>query len=204
MSESRQMWMSHVHVNEVWHIWFGARWGRRSIVITREDSTSSHRHQRGFFFIYEERGITFIALIDREELLSSSMETNHMWHDSLICAMSPWSRTTIIMNREESPSSHSSQAESPWFLSCDYTREESPPMNESCHIWMSNVKYEWVMSHMSESWHIWVSHVTYEWVMPNTTFITIITSGITLVTWLIHRRWFLSCIITREEWPSSH
>ena len=27
-------------------------------------------------------------------------------------------------------------------------------MNESCHIWMSYVTYEWVMSHMNESCHI--------------------------------------------------
>jgi len=38
-------------------------------------------------------------------------------------------------------------------------------MNESCHIWMSHVTYEWVMSHMNQSCHIRVSHVTYEWVM---------------------------------------
>jgi len=40
-------------------------------------------------------------------------------------------------------------------------------MNESCHIWMSHVTYEWVMSHMNESCLIWVSHVTYEWVMSH-------------------------------------
>ena len=40
-------------------------------------------------------------------------------------------------------------------------------MNESCHIWMSHVTYEWVMSHMNESCHIWMSHVTYEWVMSH-------------------------------------
>jgi len=38
-------------------------------------------------------------------------------------------------------------------------------VNESCHIWMSHVAYEWVMSHMNESCCIWMSHVTYEWVM---------------------------------------
>ena len=37
-------------------------------------------------------------------------------------------------------------------------------VNESCHIWMSHVTCEWVMSHMNESCHIWMSHVTYEWV----------------------------------------
>jgi len=36
-------------------------------------------------------------------------------------------------------------------------------MNESCHIWMGHVTYEWVMSHMKESCHLWMSHVTYEW-----------------------------------------
>jgi len=40
-------------------------------------------------------------------------------------------------------------------------------MNESRHIWMSHVTYEWVMSRMTESYHIWMSHVTYEWVMSH-------------------------------------
>jgi len=30
--------------------------------------------------------------------------------------------------------------------------------NESCHIWMSHVTFEWVMSHLNESCHIWISH----------------------------------------------
>ena len=34
-------------------------------------------------------------------------------------------------------------------------------MNESCHIWMSHVTYEWVMSHTNESCYIWMSHVTH-------------------------------------------
>jgi len=38
-------------------------------------------------------------------------------------------------------------------------------MNESCHIWMSHVIHEWVVSHMNESCHTWMSRVTYEWVM---------------------------------------
>jgi len=37
-------------------------------------------------------------------------------------------------------------------------------MNESCWIWMSN---EWIMSHMNESCHIWMSQFTYEWVMAH-------------------------------------
>jgi len=54
-------------------------------------------------------------------------------------------------------------------------------MNESCHIWMSHVTdewvmshiwmshvtYEWVTSHMNESCHMWMSPVTYEWVMSH-------------------------------------
>ena len=38
-------------------------------------------------------------------------------------------------------------------------------VNESCHVWVSHVTYEWVMSRVSESCHVWVSHVTYEWVV---------------------------------------
>ena len=39
------------------------------------------------------------------------------------------------------------------------------PIRESCHVWMSHVTCELVVSHMNESCHIWVSHVTHEWVM---------------------------------------
>jgi len=68
-------------------------------------------------------------------------------------------------------------------------------MNESCHIWMSHVTYEWVMLHMNESCHIWMSHVTYEWVMSNMneslTYLSLIcamTCAMThsYVTWLTH------------------
>jgi len=41
-------------------------------------------------------------------------------------------------------------------------------MNESCHKWTRHVTYEWVMSHVNESRHIWMSHVPYEWVMSHT------------------------------------
>jgi len=63
-------------------------------------------------------------------------------------------------------------------LTCSYTfpgRDMGSivRLNESCHIWMSYVTYEWVMSHMNESCQM--SHVTeqysqfvsYEWVMSN-------------------------------------
>jgi len=40
-------------------------------------------------------------------------------------------------------------------------------VNESCHMWMSHVTCEWVMSYMNESRHIWMSHVTYGWVMSH-------------------------------------
>ena len=46
--------------------------------------------------------------------------------------------------------------------------EMSPcQMNEPCHIWMSHVTYEGVMSHMNESCHIWMSHVPYKGVMSH-------------------------------------
>ena len=32
-------------------------------------------------------------------------------------------------------------------------------MTESCHIWMSHVTYDWVMSHINESCHIWMIYV---------------------------------------------
>jgi len=35
------------------------------------------------------------------------------------------------------------------------------------HVRMSHVTYEWVMSHMNESCHIWMSRVRYEWVMSH-------------------------------------
>jgi len=61
-------------------------------------------------------------------------------------------------------------------------------VDDSCHIWMSQVTCEWVTSRMNESrhviitilcclcqhdchlsCHVWLSHVTYEWVMCDTT-----------------------------------
>jgi len=41
-------------------------------------------------------------------------------------------------------------------------------INESCHISMSHVTYQWVMSHINESCHVSMSHVTYQWVMSHT------------------------------------
>ena len=41
-------------------------------------------------------------------------------------------------------------------------------MNESCHVWMSHVTYEWVVARMNESWHVWMSRVTYGWVVSHT------------------------------------
>ena len=38
-------------------------------------------------------------------------------------------------------------------------------MNEPCHIWISHIIHEGVMSHMHESCHIWMRHVAYEWGM---------------------------------------
>jgi len=49
---------------------------------------------------------------------------------------------------------------------------------ESCHLWMSHVPNEWVMSHMHNSWSglaicesvksvDWMCHTTYEWVMSH-------------------------------------
>ena len=38
------------------------------------------------------------------------------------------------------------------------------PMNVACHLWMSHITHEWVMSHMNKSCHTLVSRVTQEWV----------------------------------------
>jgi len=34
------------------------------------------------------------------------------------------------------------------------------------HKWVSDVTYEWVLSHMNESWHTWMRHITCEWAFP--------------------------------------
>jgi len=39
--------------------------------------------------------------------------------------------------------------------------------NESCHMGMSHVTWEWVMSYGNESCHMGMSHVTWEWVMSH-------------------------------------
>jgi len=47
-------------------------------------------------------------------------------------------------------------------------------MNEACHVWISHSHvneachiYEWGMSHMNESCNIWISHVTYGWIVSH-------------------------------------
>jgi len=40
-------------------------------------------------------------------------------------------------------------------------------MNEACHVWMSHIKFRWVVSHVKESYHVWMSHVTCEWVVSH-------------------------------------
>jgi len=40
-------------------------------------------------------------------------------------------------------------------------------MNESCHIWMNRIEYEWVMSHMNELFRICMSQVTSKCVMSH-------------------------------------
>jgi len=63
-------------------------------------------------------------------------------------------------------------------ISCITYEGVVSPMNESCHVCMSHVTYEWVMSHiwrsrvsdewvmwrMNESRHRWMSRIAYEWV----------------------------------------
>jgi len=41
-------------------------------------------------------------------------------------------------------------------------------MTELCHIWVSHVTYECVMSQTNKSCHIWMSNVACEWVMSRT------------------------------------
>jgi len=72
-----------------------------------------------------------------------------------------------------------------WRIQARRPTSERVHVNESYHIRMRRVTYEWVMSHTNESWHIWISHltsdrvhvneschiwmrrVTYEWVMSH-------------------------------------
>ena len=68
-------------------------------------------------------------------------------------------------------------------------------MNESCHMWMSHVTYEWVMSRMNESCQIWMSHVTYKWVMSH-----LWMSHVTHTNQLFHIR--ISHV--RYDWVMSH
>jgi len=89
-------------------------------------------------------------------------------------------------------------------------------MNESCHIWMSRVTYEWIMSHrmshVTYESHLWMSHVTYACVMSHPSWPCHISwkSLVTYewhtwmshlihahVTWLIHR--FHSSIMTMSH-----
>jgi len=50
-----------------------------------------------------------------------------------------------------------------WQFSHTTIWARTAPTAHRCHIWMSHVTYERVMSHVNESCHIWTSHVTYRW-----------------------------------------
>jgi len=54
-------------------------------------------------------------------------------------------------------------------------------MIESYQIWMSHVRYEWVMLDMNESCQIWMSHVTHEWVLSH--------MNESCPTWMWHMQW---------------
>jgi len=81
-------------------------------------------------------------------------------------------------------------------------------MNESCHIWMSHVTYEWVMSHMNESCHIWMRHATYHvyvyvYVTEVMSHMNVTSRHIHIVTWRLEPK---SCHICMSHvtWVMSH
>jgi len=49
-----------------------------------------------------------------------------------------------------------------WVYMSSWHIRDRRDMSQSCHIRMSHVTYEWVMSHTNESCHIRMSHVIYE------------------------------------------
>ena len=114
----------------------------------------------------------------------------HLWHDScvreVICTWHyPFRLHTSFMTH------HLHE----WGMS--HRKRDMSLMNESCHLRMSHVTYEWVLSHIKSSCHIWMFYVTYECVthqMPHS-----------YVTWLMytcHDSYeYVTCLI--YTWPDS-
>jgi len=94
-------------------------------------------------------------------------ESRHIWMSHVTHTRSEgWDTSWPSRHMNECVTSHTNESRHIWIMS---------HTNEPCHIRMSHVTYEWVMSHIWMShvtyeWvmsHIWMSHVTYEWVMSH-------------------------------------
>jgi len=108
---------------------------------------------------------------------------NHMWINKKWCHVNETYTYCVLWNKSDVNES--------WHIWMSHVTYEwvMSRMNEPCHVWMSHATSKWVMSRMNESCHIWMSHVTYEWVMSRMNESCHIWMRLSYKIWVIRSRW---------------
>jgi len=172
MNESCHVWMSHVNMIELCHVWMS--YVTYEWVMSHMDESMSHKNESCHTWM---RHVTYDTLQAQREigrlpdrlqqvLVELQSHVTYEWvmsHMNETCHI--WGPTGTTRDREAAR----------W----SWRRGVVSHMNESCHIWMGHVPYKSRQDNTrscgrlsgarggAESFHIWMSYVTYEWVVSH-------------------------------------